>query len=430
MDEAPKVLRVSFGDFSCTLEGFDDPVAALGAVLAQLRAALEAGAFGPSARLPEVAELTEPEDEAGEAEAEEAGRPDLDALAVALRTPAPALPEGPAVAPLPEPVPVLAPTLPEAPSAMGYDWEGGDLFEPDPDDEWAAARAAAAAVVGARAAALRAEPEAPASGVRHRLVESPDEEVDHLLEVAEGRLADPDAMRRRDALAALKVAVAQAQGQREAQGGRDDPEGAFRGALAEGESDPGPARVPAPLRLVASQRVDLAPRAAEPAPPPEPRQPPPFAAFAARAGAETLPDLIEAAAAWMAVAKGEEEPTRVDLLRLASEVTPQRPSREDALRVFGTLLRQGRLERRDGGRVRLAEERGSPGPRPRSEGPVLGGQSCGGASGSGLPTPRNTARKGSAQSRPRTTKTTNSSHQAGRPSASRAQSTRVTASTT
>lgn len=349
MDEAPKILRVSFGDFSCTLEGFDDPVAALGAVLAHLGAAVEAGTFGPGAPLPEVAELT---GEGTERDGEEPEGLDLDALAAALKTTTPPAPEAPAADPLPEPIPEVVPTPPETPSAMAYDWEADELFEPDPEDEWAQARAAAA-VLGARATARLAESEAQAGGTRHRLVESPDEEVDQLLEEAEGRLADPDATRRRDALAALKVAVAQAQGQREALEDRDDPEDAFRDDLALGEADQGAAKAPAPLRLVAAQRVDLP---VEPARPPEPPKPPSFAEFAARAGAESLPDLLEAAAAWMAVARGEEEPARVDLLRLAAEVTPVPPSREDALRVFGTLLRQGRLERREGGRVRLAEE--------------------------------------------------------------------------
>lgn len=354
MDEAPKVLRVSFGDFSCTLEGFDDPVAALGAVLAQLRAAVEAGTLGSGAPLPDMAELMEQGRTEGDGDEPEGL--DLDALAAALKAPAPPLPEAPPGAPLPEPIPELVPTAPEAPAVMGYDWEADEVFEPDPEDEWAAARAAAA-MLGERAAALRAEPQAPQAGTRHRLVESPDEEVDHLLEEAEGRLADPDATRRRDALTALKVAVAQ--GQREVLGEREDPEDAFRDDFALGEAARGSAKAPAPLRLVAAQRVDLPSGAAEPtrAPkPPEAPEPPSFAEFAGRAGAESLPDLLEAAAAWMAVAKGEGEPARVDLLRLASEVTPVPPSREDALRVFGTLLRQGRLERREGGRVRLAEE--------------------------------------------------------------------------
>lgn len=364
MDGAPRVLRVSFGDFSCTLEGFDDPVAALGAVLAQLRAAVEAGTFETGARLPEMGELTGTEGPEGEepgSEEPEDGTPedgepdglDLDALAAVLKAPAPPVAEAPPTPPLPDPVSDLVPTVAEAPSAVGYDWERDEVFEPDPEDEWAQARAAAA-LLGARATALRAEPEVPAGGARHRLAESPDEEVEHLLEEAEGRLADPDATRRRDALAALKVAVAQAQGQREALEAREDPEDAFRDDLAQGEADQGAAKTPAPLRLVAAQRVDLPP--AEPPARAAPPTPPSFAEFAARAGAESLPDLLEAAAAWMAVAKGEEEPARVDLLRLASEVAPVPPSREDALRVFGTLLRQGRLERRDGGRVRLAEE--------------------------------------------------------------------------
>jgi hypothetical protein len=76
-----------------------------------------------------------------------------------------------------------------------------------------------------------------------------------------------------------------------------------------------------------------------------------FAAFAASAGATALPDLLEAAAAWLSRRGGAEPSTRGELVALATEALRAEPVREDALRAIGTLLREGRLLRGQGGRL-------------------------------------------------------------------------------
>jgi hypothetical protein len=132
-----------------------------------------------------------------------------------------------------------------------------------------------------------------------------------------------------------------------------------------------------PLRLVASQRVDLPRMKAAlsgkrplgdkgevPAPPaartpaeampsrPAPPAPGSFADFAGSVGAAELPDLLEAAAAWIARADGDGSAGRAELLHLAREPLGREPGREDVLRVIGTLLREGRLARAGNGRFR------------------------------------------------------------------------------
>jgi hypothetical protein len=218
-------------------------------------------------------------------------------------------------------------------------------------------------------------------GGRKLLEASPEEDEEALqrfLHQAERQLSDPEIARRREAMAHLKAAVAATEASRALGESAPDSEGPFREEWAAVAQPLGGRGAPAPLRLVASQRVDVpearpapeGPVAADPVPRPEAdaratvgaeaagghrtgADPVPFATFAAQAGAAaTLPDLLEAAAVWTAVARGQEEVSRGQLLRLAAEAMPEAPSREDALRVFGILLRQGRLARAEGGRFR------------------------------------------------------------------------------
>ena len=69
-----------------------------------------------------------------------------------------------------------------------------------------------------------------------------------------------------------------------------------------------------------------------------------FADFADRVGASELPDLLEAAAVYCASVLGRPEFSRPLVLRQISTLPATADlSREDGLRVFGTLLRQGRI---------------------------------------------------------------------------------------
>lgn len=125
---------------------------------------------------------------------------------------------------------------------------------------------------------------------------------------------------------------------------------------------------PAPLKLVASQRVDDAMPAAEPAAPVRPRriaaeapQAPiagqSFATFARETGATELHELLEAAAAYTSYVEGLEDFSRPQIMKKVREVlTPDDFNREDGLRSFGTLLRQGRIQKIRNGRFQVSEQ--------------------------------------------------------------------------
>ena len=139
-----------------------------------------------------------------------------------------------------------------------------------------------------------------------------------------------------------------------------------------------PAR-PAPLMLLSEYRVDR-PKTAEPAAPSGPVTPvrprriatsnlalsdedededdleddgnnifagsKGFAEFAEKLGASALPDLLEAAAVYAAHVEGRPHLSRPQMLRQVQGMLAQdETSREDQLRAFGTLLRQGRIEK-------------------------------------------------------------------------------------
>lgn len=81
-----------------------------------------------------------------------------------------------------------------------------------------------------------------------------------------------------------------------------------------------------------------------------------FAAFAEKMGAEGLPDLIEAAAAYSAYVEGNPHFSRPQVMRRVGRVDPiVEESREAALRAFGQLLRQGRIQKLERGQFRVSD---------------------------------------------------------------------------
>lgn len=83
-----------------------------------------------------------------------------------------------------------------------------------------------------------------------------------------------------------------------------------------------------------------------------------FADFAERLGATTLADLLEAAAAYGTVVEGRPTLTRPQMLRQVLDALPSdaAPSREDVLRSFGALLREGRIEKVRRGQFALRDD--------------------------------------------------------------------------
>lgn len=228
---------------------------------------------------------------------------------------------------------------------------------------------------------------APAAETTHKLRRDPlpdtsEAEMSRIMSQANEELADPEASRRRNAIAQLKAAVAATEAARqlgETGDKRAEAEDVFREDLdqvvrprraprAEGTSDRGERARPAPLKLVPSQRVDLEkelaqdkadgpvqPRRVATAAPAPTQEAGNFAEFAENMGATSLQDLLEAAAAYTAFVEGSEDFSRPHIMQKVRQTVSEDFSREDGLRSFGTLLRQGRIERVRNGRFAVSE---------------------------------------------------------------------------
>ncbi|WP_163849225.1 hypothetical protein [Pseudooceanicola aestuarii] len=111
---------------------------------------------------------------------------------------------------------------------------------------------------------------------------------------------------------------------------------------------------------------------ADPAPARQPEGEAPEAAtsfrdYAARVGAVELPDLLEAAAAYLSYVEGRGEFSRPQIMTTVRSLEPETFSREDGLRSFGLLLREGKIRKIDGGRF-VVSDRLAFGPGKRAAG--------------------------------------------------------------
>ncbi|MCZ4269483.1 chemotaxis protein CheA [Rhodobacteraceae bacterium G21628-S1] len=249
-------------------------------------------------------------------------------------------------------------------------------------------------------------PEAPAAAERpaREILTSSDASTDgdvsRLMAAADDRLSDEDAASSRETYNQLRAAVAAAQADT---GESDDARReartrAFREDLAHvvrpsrGGSDDGAARGagqarPAPLKLVAEQRIDPTPEekpaaAAQAQPsdtPVRPRrvssvlmgsdeddsapaarqQDGAFATYATEKGAVELHELLEAAASYMSFVEGRESFSRPQLINKVRMLEGQDDfNREDSLRSFGMLLREGKLKKASNGRFSVSSQIG------------------------------------------------------------------------
>lgn len=125
---------------------------------------------------------------------------------------------------------------------------------------------------------------------------------------------------------------------------------------------------PAPLKLVASQRIDTPDAASADEGPVTPRRVAApvaevsadtasnFAEFAENMGATALPDLLEAAATYTAFVEGSEDFSRPQIKKKVQLGSGVEFSRKDGLRAFGTLLRQGRISKVRSGQFQMSDE--------------------------------------------------------------------------
>lgn len=228
--------------------------------------------------------------------------------------------------------------------------------------------------------------EAPQVEPKSEMRVAPDADVSRLMEETAQQMDEPEAATRRDAFTHLRAAVA-AKKADEAVGGaatkvdtgeayRDDLDQVVRPRRPVSSGRPRSERPaeqrPAPLKLVAEQRIDVSePRSVTPVRPRRVSAVAPTAApatmasdatsfedFASEMGAAKLPDLLEAAAAYLSFVEGHEQFSRPQLMNKVRQVEQENFTREDSLRSFGKLLREGKIEKLKGGRFQASDQIG------------------------------------------------------------------------
>lgn len=269
----------------------------------------------------------------------------------------------------------------------------------EPDAEAELMRELAEVEAELRGEAAKAQPAAPAEPAQAQAQDRTEaaatrksreasSDLSRLMAAADEKLDAPEATSTREAYSHLRAAVAATHAERSAGGevGQDEDTEAYRADLARVVQPrrPKPAAAqtrrpaspeqqrPAPLKLVAEQRVDHGQaRASVKTGPVRPRRiaatveaPAPiasdesFVAFAEEMGVQELPELLEAAAAYMQFVEGRDQFTRPQLIHKAREAVEGDFSREDGLRAFGTLLREGKIIKTDNGRFIASGEIG------------------------------------------------------------------------
>lgn len=204
-----------------------------------------------------------------------------------------------------------------------------------------------------------------------------DSDVLRLMEKADAQMDDPATSDKRETYSHLRTAVAAT----EAEGGKardtvEDENQKYRGDLASVVSPRRPeihvtsmrpeSDTAAPLKLVAEQRIDtqdadagpVTPRRVTAAQDDNASEESGFAHFAQEQGAQSLPDLLEAAAAYLSFIEGQEQFSRPQLMNKVRSLKQDEFNREESLRSFGQLLRDGKIEKAGGGRFAASNQIG------------------------------------------------------------------------
>lgn len=226
----------------------------------------------------------------------------------------------------------------------------------------------------------------------------PEPDLSRLMAKADSEMEEPEGNRRRRAIAHLRAAVAATKADKEAGHApvphddttayRDDLASVVR-AVPGGKTTPRDAKDRAaapPLKLVAEQRIDSEPTQSQTQDKPAPQKSAPrrdpvrprrvssdrmdrdeiarttapisssaavqggFMDYATNVGATHLPEVLEAAAAYVTFVEGHERFSRPMLMRMARDVNEAEYTREAGLRSFGQLLRDKKIEKINGGR--------------------------------------------------------------------------------
>ena len=274
----------------------------------------------------------------------------------------------------------------EAADEVAYEADDETVAEVDVAEEDEAAVEEAAPV----------SPRRPVLARRARLNEAATEgDMDRILAETNNQLGESEGNRRRSAIAHLRAAVAATRAEKQAGselGAAPKKTDAYREDLAQvvrprraRPSGQTPTRRaedrPAPLKLVAEQRIDttdvsqMAPvrprrvtmadlaRRVEDDNEAEPRgdvvasaaEAGSFSEFAESMGAVALPDVLEAAASYLSFVEGRDQFSRPQLMTKVRQLEMEGFSREDGLRSFGQLLREGKIRKVKGGRFTVSD---------------------------------------------------------------------------
>ncbi|MEM6310463.1 MAG: hypothetical protein AAF754_10465 [Pseudomonadota bacterium] len=208
-----------------------------------------------------------------------------------------------------------------------------------------------------------------------------EDELDRLMAEADNQMEEPEGKDRRSAFSHLRGAVVATKSDdklSEEAAGTIENEDDYRTDLAAAVrprrpvSSGGGARPqaerPAPLKLVAAQRIDDSSDAM--AAPVRPRRVEAteiasgdtpsgsFSDYVEAQGARELSELLEAAASYLSFVEGRDQFSRPQLMTKVRQVGHEEFTREAGLRSFGQLLRSGKIEKIKGGRFTVSQEIG------------------------------------------------------------------------
>ncbi len=206
------------------------------------------------------------------------------------------------------------------------------------------------------------------------------DELSRLMATADARMDEPESSISRETYSQLRAAVAAAGDARA--GLSKETDDAYRHDLAnvvqparDAPKRPGrPAGADrnAPLKLVPDLRIDLEDSAVGRGPV-RPRRvyaaadgidveatdtDTSFADFAAEQGARDMPELLEAAVAYVSFVEGRKQFSRPQLMSKLRQVEADAFDREGSLRSFGDLLRDGKIKKTSGGRFIASDDIG------------------------------------------------------------------------
>jgi len=260
---------------------------------------------------------------------------------------------------------------------QGQDGDARAAAEPSPDTAGRAGHAESEPAQGAEPPAAAGDDEAQnrlvLGAVQRALGE---EDIDRIAAVALSRLSEAETRRRQAAIAHLKAAVAATEADRVLSGDENDAEPSeldrYRDDLSRAvqqAAEPVQPLQRKPATLVLGASLMVVPPEARRAAAPERHglgegeagdaetgaAEISFAQFVDALSPEGLSELLEAAAAYLSVHEKRKHFSRPQIMRKVASVAGEtRFSREEGLRSFGALLRQGRLQKLERGQFALA----------------------------------------------------------------------------